>query len=59
MPATAWSSAPPVAAGEYPLYLIVLSVVQALVGDRAYALSPSKPLPILAGCAYAAVRPAL
>jgi len=29
---------------EYPLYLIVLSLVQALVGDGAHALSPSRPL---------------
>ena len=28
---------------EYPLYLIVLSVVQAVVGDGAHALSPSRP----------------
>jgi putative oxidoreductase len=30
---------------EYPLYLIVLSVAQALLGDGPYALSPSRPLP--------------
>ncbi|MGO4704794.1 DoxX family protein [Microvirga sp. 2MCAF38] len=30
---------------EYPLYLIVLSFAQALLGDGAYALSPSRPLP--------------
>jgi putative oxidoreductase len=30
---------------EYPLYLIVLSVAQALLGDGAYALSPSRALP--------------
>lgn len=30
---------------EYPLYLIVLSVAQALLGDGAHALSPSKALP--------------
>ncbi len=29
---------------EYPLYLLVLSVVQVLVGDGAYALSPSRSL---------------
>ena len=29
---------------EYPLYLIVLGAVQVLVGDGAYALSPSRPL---------------
>jgi putative oxidoreductase len=28
---------------EYPAYLVVLSVVQALLGDGAYALSPSRP----------------
>jgi putative oxidoreductase len=31
---------------EYPLYLIVLSAVQALVGDGAHALSPSRSLPL-------------
>lgn len=30
---------------EYPLYLIVLSVAQALLGDGAHALSPSRALP--------------
>ena len=30
---------------EYPLYLLVLCAVQALVGDGAYALSPSRPVP--------------
>jgi putative oxidoreductase len=29
---------------EYPLYLLVLTVAQALVGDGAHALSPSRPL---------------
>jgi putative oxidoreductase len=29
---------------EYPLYLIVLSVAQALLDDGAYALKPSRPL---------------
>ena len=29
---------------EYPLYLIVLSVAQALLGDGAFALKPSRPL---------------
>lgn len=33
---------------EYPLYLIVLSVAQALLGDGAHALSPSSRLPLLA-----------
>jgi putative oxidoreductase len=31
---------------EYPLYLTVLAYVQVLLGDGAYALSPSRPLPI-------------
>jgi putative oxidoreductase len=31
---------------EYPAYLIVLSMVQALVGEGAFALSRSKPLPL-------------
>jgi putative oxidoreductase len=30
---------------EYPLYLVVLSVAQALLGDGAHALSPSRALP--------------
>jgi putative oxidoreductase len=30
---------------EYPLYLVVLSLTQALLGDGALALSPSRPLP--------------
>ena len=30
---------------EYPLYLIVLSVAQFLLGDGPYALRPSQPLP--------------
>lgn len=29
---------------EYPLYLIVLSIAQALLGDGAFALSPSRSL---------------
>jgi putative oxidoreductase len=29
---------------EYPLYLLVLSVVQAMLGDGAHALSASRPL---------------
>ncbi len=32
---------------EYPVYLIVLSVAQALLGDGAYSLSPSRPLPLV------------
>lgn len=30
---------------EYPLYLVVLAAAQVLLGDGAYALSPSKALP--------------
>ena len=33
---------------EYPLYLSLLAVVQVLLGDGAFALSPSRPLPVLA-----------
>jgi putative oxidoreductase len=29
---------------EYPLYLVVLAIAQALIGDGAYALSPSRSL---------------
>ncbi|WP_114945240.1 DoxX family protein [Microvirga calopogonii] len=36
---------------EYPLYLIVLSVAQALLGDGAYALKPSTSLPLFGGSA--------
>jgi len=32
---------------EYPLYLALLSIVQVLLGEGAYALAPSKPLPAL------------
>jgi putative oxidoreductase len=34
---------------EYPLYLLVLCVAQALLGDGAFALSPSRPLGVLFG----------
>jgi putative oxidoreductase len=34
-----WSFSAPNGGWEYPLYLVVLSVVQALLGDGAYALS--------------------
>jgi putative oxidoreductase len=40
-----WVFSGPGGGWEYPLYLIVLSVAQALVGDGAHALSPSKLLP--------------
>ena len=32
---------------EYPLYLSLLTIVQVLLGEGAYALAPSKPLPVL------------
>lgn len=32
---------------EYPLYLTLLAVVQALIGEGAYALQRSEPLPFL------------
>lgn len=38
-----WVFSAPGGGWEYPLYLIVLSVAQALLGDGAYALSPSRP----------------
>jgi putative oxidoreductase len=34
---------------EYPTYLAVLAIAQALLGDGAYALSPSRPLSLLGG----------
>ncbi len=34
---------------EYPLYLSLLAIVQVLLGDGAFALSPSRALPSLAG----------
>jgi len=39
-----WVFTAPGGGWEYPLYLLVLSIVQALVGDGAHALSPSRPL---------------
>ena len=41
---------------EYPLYLTVLALVQTLLGDGAYAFSPSRPLP--PGAARTAASPA-
>lgn len=41
---------------EYPAYLVVLSVVQALLGDGAYALSPSRPFPARMAPAAALAR---
>jgi putative oxidoreductase len=42
-----WVFSAPGGGWEYPLYLIVLSVAQALLGDGAYALSPSSRLSLL------------
>jgi putative oxidoreductase len=40
---------------EYPLYLSLLAVVQSLLGDGAFALSPSRALTTLAGTPRRAV----
>ncbi|MGE5522092.1 MAG: DoxX family protein [Rhodospirillaceae bacterium] len=40
-----WVFSAPNGGWEYPLYLIVLSVVQALLGDGAYALSGRSAIP--------------
>lgn len=42
--ANGWVFTAPGGGWEYPLYLIVLSVAQALLGDGHYALSPSRRL---------------
>jgi putative oxidoreductase len=39
-----WMFGSPNGGWEYPLYLAVLSAVQAMLGDGAYALSPSRAL---------------
>ena len=39
-----WVFTAPGGGWEYPFYLIVLSVAQALLGDGAFALCPSRPL---------------
>jgi putative oxidoreductase len=41
-----WVFSAPNGGWEYPLYLVVLSVVQALLGDGAHALSPSRSIPV-------------
>ena len=41
---------------EYPAYLFVLCMAQALLGDGALALSPSRPLGSLLGRAAASAR---
>ena len=43
-----WVFSGPNGGWEYPLYLIVLSAVQVLLGEGAFALQRSKPLPFLA-----------
>lgn len=42
-----WLFAAPKGGWEYPLYLALLTVVQILLGEGAYALKPSRPLPLL------------
>ena len=42
--ANGWVFTAPGGGWEYPLYLIVLSIAQALLGDGHYALSPSRDL---------------
>jgi putative oxidoreductase len=42
-----WVFSSPNGGWEYPLYLALLSVVQMLLGEGAYAVAPSKPLPML------------
>jgi putative oxidoreductase len=51
-----WVFSAPGGGWEYPLYLIVLCVAQALLGDGAYALSPSRQLPF--NSAAATLKPA-
>jgi putative oxidoreductase len=40
-----WMFASPNGGWEYPLYLTVLALVQGLLGDGAFALSASRPVP--------------
>ena len=42
-----WMFGYPNGGWEYPMYLSVLAVVQMLIGEGAYALSRSQPLPFL------------
>ena len=42
-----WLFSAPGGGWEYPAYLFVLSIAQSLLGDGAFALAPSKPLPRL------------
>jgi putative oxidoreductase len=41
-----WVFTSPNGGWEYPLYLSLLTIVQILLGEGAYALAPSKPLPM-------------
>ena len=41
-----WVFTAPGGGWEYPLFLIVASVALALIGDGAFAISPSRPLPV-------------
>ena len=43
-----WMFASPNGGWEYPLYLTVLALVQGLLGDGAFALSASRPVPAFA-----------
>jgi putative oxidoreductase len=43
-----WVFTAPNGGWEYPAFLIVVSAVQFLLGDGAYALSPAKPLDLAA-----------
>ena len=51
-----WVFTSPNGGWEYPAYLFVLCLAQALVGDGALALSRSRPLPGLLGAQAAQVR---
>jgi putative oxidoreductase len=48
-----WMFGNPNGGWEYPLYLSLLAVVQMLLGDGAFALSPSRPLPSLTSPVHA------
>ncbi|MBV9078131.1 MAG: DoxX family protein [Methylobacteriaceae bacterium] len=45
--ANGWVFTAPNGGWEYPAYLFVLCLAQAMLGDGAYALSPSRPLPLV------------
>jgi putative oxidoreductase len=56
-----WVFTAPNGGWEYPAYLFVLCIAQAMLGDGAYALSPSRPLASLAkrlALSPRAIRPA-